>query len=69
MSIGHSGRIVIEVDPSLKRELYAALSLEGLTLKDWFVRQAGEFVLTANQLPLRFSAADAGEVVHSAGQR
>lgn len=53
MSIGTSGRIVIEVDPTLKRELHAALLMEGLTMKDWFVKQAGEFV-ESRQLPLKF---------------
>jgi hypothetical protein len=53
MSIGSSGRIVIEIDPELKRELYSVLTREGLTLKDWFVRHAAGFVAEASQLPLR----------------
>jgi hypothetical protein len=40
MARGESGRIVIEVDPALKRELYAALAMSGSTLKDWFIRSA-----------------------------
>ncbi|RMX06594.1 hypothetical protein D8I35_08750 [Corticibacter populi] len=40
MSIGSSGRIVIEVDPDVKRELYAALVRDGSTLKEWFLRNA-----------------------------
>ena len=68
MSVGNSGRIVIEVDPSLKRELYAALSLEGLTLKDWFIRQAGVFVSASAQPPLTFSAEPTAES-RSSGQR
>jgi hypothetical protein len=40
MSRGESGRVVIEVDPELKKQLYAALALSSLTLKDWFVRNA-----------------------------
>lgn len=40
MARGESGRIVIEVDPVLKRELYAALAIAGSTLKDWFIRSA-----------------------------
>lgn len=54
MAVGASGRIVVEIQPKLKRELYAALSLEGITLKDWFLRQAGSFIATGNQLPLAF---------------
>jgi len=53
MSIGTSGRIVIEVDPNLKRELYAMLSMDGKTLKDWFVTQAESFVEN-RQLALQF---------------
>lgn len=40
MSIGPSGRIVIEIDPDLKRSLYGILVSEGISLKEWFVRQA-----------------------------
>lgn len=44
MSIGPSGRIVIEVEPELKRELHSVLLKDGQTLKDWFVIQAELFV-------------------------
>lgn len=44
MSIGASGRIVIEVSPQLKRELYAALARDGVNLKGWFLRQAEEYL-------------------------
>ena len=54
MAQGPSGRIVIEVDPDLKRRLYAALSLDGTTLKAWFVHQAEQYLASANQLPLDF---------------
>lgn len=40
MARGESGRIVIEVPPALKRELYATLAISGSTLKDWFLRNA-----------------------------
>lgn len=43
MPRGDSGRIVIEVDPMMKRRLYAALSISGSTLKDWFVQSAQEY--------------------------
>ena len=36
MAKGESGRIVIEVDPHLKRQLYSALASDGSTLKAWF---------------------------------
>ena len=43
MARGESGRIVIEVDPEVKRQLYAALALSGSTLKDWFIKSAAIF--------------------------
>jgi len=53
--IGQSGRIVIEIDPGIKQALYEALSAEGLTLKDWFLGQADEFLRNRQQLPIDFS--------------
>lgn len=44
MAKGHSGRIVIEVDPSLKRELYGALAVDDSTMKEWFLGHAGEYL-------------------------
>tara|TARA_B100000683_G_C11995421_1_gene351633 strand:+ start:150 stop:383 length:234 start_codon:yes stop_codon:yes gene_type:complete len=44
MPKGESGRLVIEVDPSLKRRLYSALAMEGSTLKDWFIEAATTFI-------------------------
>ena len=40
---GQSGRIVIDVEPELKRHFYSALSLSGITLKDWFIKAAAEY--------------------------
>ena len=48
MSRGPSGRIVVEVDPALKKRLHAALALDGTTLKDW-LRQQAEAYLTGHQ--------------------
>ncbi len=48
MSIGPSGRIVLEVDPDLKRHLYASLAIDGLTLKDWFLREAQQYLANAS---------------------
>lgn len=59
MSIGSSGRIVIEVEPEAKRQLYAALAREGLTLKDWFLKNAENYLADCNQLPLSFSQVEA----------
>lgn len=54
MSVGASGRIVIEVEPELKRQLYEALDREGLTLKEWFLRNAKQFLYHGVQLTLDF---------------
>ena len=44
MARGNSGRIVVEVSTELKRELYLALENEGLTLREWFIRNAESFI-------------------------
>ncbi len=44
MARGDSGRIVIEVSPDLKRQLYSALAIENQTLKDWFIEAAGDYL-------------------------
>jgi len=44
MSKGDSGRVVIEIEPTLKRQLYSALAMEGSTLKDWFIQCAERHV-------------------------
>lgn len=55
MARGDSGRIVIEVDPHLKGELYVELARRGLTLKAWFVSEAERFVESGRQ-PALFAA-------------
>jgi hypothetical protein len=49
MARGESGRIVLEIDPSEKDELYTALKKDGLTLKDWFLKKAAQYVSERNQ--------------------
>tara|TARA_B100001059_G_C17812857_1_gene573334 strand:+ start:1294 stop:1482 length:189 start_codon:yes stop_codon:yes gene_type:complete len=44
MAKGDSGRIVLEVDPNLKKTLYSLLALEQKTLKDWFIEQAEQYI-------------------------
>ena len=63
MSIGNSGRIVIEVETGIKRELYSALSREGMTLKEWFLKSANSYISDRTQIPLPLlnSAVGAGE--------
>ena len=52
MAKGSSGRIVIEVEPVFKNELYDALNTEGMTLKSWFLKNAEEFLKDKSQLNL-----------------
>ena len=40
MAKGDSGRLVIEIDPSIKRELYDTLGDKGLNMKEWFLINA-----------------------------
>lgn len=44
MSKGDSGRIVIEVEPALKRRLYSTLAMDSSTLKDWFIKCAEAYL-------------------------
>jgi hypothetical protein len=45
MAVGKSRRIVVDVDDiDLKRRLYAALAHDGLSLKDWFVASATNYL-------------------------
>jgi hypothetical protein len=44
MSVGKSGRIVLEVEPELKQRLYSALALENKTLKEWFILSANDHI-------------------------
>jgi len=53
MAIGKSHRIVIEVEPGIKQEIYAALSLKGMTLKDWFLEQAAKSLLQVDHTQKR----------------
>jgi len=54
MAKGASGRVVIELDPNLKKILYASLDQEGLTLKDWFIQSANRYVAEQVQPSLDF---------------
>lgn len=52
MAKGTSGRIVIEVDPVFKDELYTAVAKEGLHMREWFLSNAEEFLKNRSQLSL-----------------
>jgi hypothetical protein len=44
MARGPSGRIIIEVNPAFKRDLHSALAADGLSLKDWFLKQGADYL-------------------------
>ncbi len=52
MARGKSGRVVLEVDPELKQQLYAMLTYRQLTMKDWFVMEAESYINNETQLSL-----------------
>lgn len=52
MAKGTSGRIVIEMDPTIKQELYNSLEKEGLTLKQWFLENVDQFLSNRSQISL-----------------
>ena len=55
MAKGSSGRIVIEMDPVLKRQLYSLLDKDGSTLKNWFIERAENYVSESIQPRLAFA--------------
>jgi len=61
MARGGSGRIVVEVEPSTKDELYATLALERLTLKAWFLREVDRYLGDHRQPSLFASGGAAGD--------
>lgn len=44
MARGQSGRLVLEIDPRLKRQLHARVAAEGRSLKDWFLEHAERYL-------------------------
>ncbi len=37
---GESGRIVLEIDPKIKKKIYIKINKKGMTMKDWFLMKA-----------------------------
>ena len=58
MAKGNSGRIVIEIDPLFKDELYTALKKEELNMKEWFLTSAEEFLKNRSQMNLKLVSDD-----------
>jgi len=52
MGIGNSGRIVIEIEPELKKELHAVLKKEGTNLKSWFLENVNHLLSEKGQQSL-----------------
>ena len=44
MAKSSSGRIVVELEPSLKRKLYSVLAMENKTLKEWITERAEQYL-------------------------
>lgn len=40
MAQGTSGRVVIDLEPEFKQQLYETLKSKGISLKHWFLEQA-----------------------------
>jgi hypothetical protein len=56
MPVGKSGRIVIEIDPALKQELYQSLGKEDSSLKEWFLHNVEGYLAGKTQMPIDFEA-------------
>ena len=52
MARGKSGRVVIEIDPELKRQIYATLENKQQTMKEWFIKEAEDLIYGHKQLSL-----------------
>lgn len=68
MAQGPSGRMVVEIQPDLKRRLYAELTQEGLTFKEWLTGQVERYIADRSQ-PLLFVAESVGPTYGSRGSR
>lgn len=49
MARGKSGRIVLEIDPILKKNLYLALGKNEQTLREWFISEVEKFISNQQQ--------------------
>ena len=52
MAKGSSGRLVIEIDPSIKKELYERLGEKGLNMREWFLINANAYLKQNKQSSL-----------------
>ncbi len=64
MARGGSGRIVLEVEPEVKREIYLMLDRRGKTLKEWFLETARADLLNDIQMSLDLEQGADREKLH-----
>ena len=57
MAKGSSGRLVIEIDPSIKKELYEKLGEKGLNMREWFLINANAYLKQNKQSSLLIDTA------------
>ncbi len=62
MPVGSSGRIVIEIDPDLKQELYSCLDDDNMNLKHWFLKRVHDYLKDRGQLSLDLELPEVREV-------
>jgi hypothetical protein len=55
MARGKSGRIVLEVGVHLKNAIHDRLSEEGVTLKEWFIQRAVEYLQSPPKKPTQLT--------------
>ena len=64
----NSGRVVVNVDPTLKLDLHAALARDGKSLKDWFIQQARQYLAERVQPELTFSSSRPDTIEPTSGR-
>jgi hypothetical protein len=57
---GKSGRLVLEIDPTVKHRLHAKLASDGLTLKEWFLERAEAYLEAEDAVQLRLPVRERG---------
>tara|TARA_B100000780_G_scaffold25281_1_gene16056 strand:+ start:251 stop:454 length:204 start_codon:yes stop_codon:yes gene_type:complete len=62
MPVGKSGRIVIEIDPELKQELYQSLGNEDSSLKEWFLNHVQGYLSGKSQVAINFESDDSRQI-------
>ena len=49
VAVGESGRVVVEIDPEIKKLLHQSLKEDGTNLKDWFLAQTADYLNSKTQ--------------------